>query len=91
MVLLVQHFSLLKYLKLQETEVVKQQIIADGKGLKGECRARRAGKILDVTSDGYYNTAVCLPDFVKVWKCLDFTVTRMNVFTVSMELKMLKQ
>ena len=45
---------------------MKPEIVTLGKGKKGECRARRAGRILDVTSDGYYNTELCSPDFVKV-------------------------
>ena len=45
---------------------MKQEIVTLGKGKKGEFRARRAGMILDVTSDGYYNTELCSPDFVKV-------------------------
>ena len=32
----------------------------------GEDRARRAGVILDVSSDGYYNSEKCIQDFVKV-------------------------
>ena len=41
--------------------------IADnGTGLKGECRSRRAGAILDVSTDGYYNSELCIKDFVKV-------------------------
>ena len=45
---------------------MQQKIKASGGGLKGECRERRAGRILDVGCDGYYNTELCLPDFVKV-------------------------
>ena len=52
----------------QETEAVKKEIIDCGKGIKGECRARMAGCILDVTIEGYYNTTKCLPDFEKVHK-----------------------
>ena len=32
----------------------------------GERRARRVGSVLDVSSQGYYNTERCLPDFEKV-------------------------
>ena len=32
----------------------------------GEERARRAGTILDTSNDGYYTTALCIPDFHKV-------------------------
>ena len=32
----------------------------------GEERARRAGVILDVASDGYYTAVKCVPDFEKV-------------------------
>ena len=41
-------------------------IVKQGRGLKGECRSRRAGSILDVSTDGYYNTELCVKDFVKV-------------------------
>ena len=34
--------------------------------MKGECRARRAGKILDIGVDGYYRTEICTPNFIKV-------------------------
>ena len=33
---------------------------------KGEGAARRAGSILDVSKDGYYNTKMCVEDFMKV-------------------------
>ena len=33
---------------------------------KGEEAARRAGSILDVSKDGYYNTKMCVEDFMKV-------------------------
>ena len=32
----------------------------------GEMRARRAGSVLDVSSQGYYNVNLCVPDFMKV-------------------------
>ena len=32
----------------------------------GEGRAKRAGVILDVNKDGYYNTETCIKDFKKV-------------------------
>ena len=32
----------------------------------GEERTRRAGSILDTGTDGYYTTAACIPDFLKV-------------------------
>ena len=51
---------------LQNREDIKQEIDTLGKGVKGECRARRAGSILDISSDGYYNIGSCLPDFEKV-------------------------
>ena len=50
----------------QKTEEVQQEIRQLGGGEKGECRARRAGSILDITSDGYYKTNRCKEDFVKV-------------------------
>ena len=50
----------------QETEEIKQEIQTLGKGIKGESRARRAGSILDITTDGYYTVNSCLPDFEKV-------------------------
>ena len=48
-------------------EVVKQQeeVKAEIKK-KGEERTRRAGSILDITVDGYYNGAKCVADFEKV-------------------------
>ena len=33
---------------------------------KGEEAARRAGSVLDVSKDGYYNTKMCVEDFMKV-------------------------
>ena len=45
---------------------VKMDIADNGRGLKGECRSRRAGAILDVSTDGYYNSELCIKDFVKV-------------------------
>jgi hypothetical protein len=33
----------------------------------GEERARRAGTILDISQDGYFNVEKCIPDFKKVW------------------------
>ena len=56
---------LIQYL-FQDSEDIQSQIKAAGGGRKGECRVRRAGKILDVGVDGYYDTASCVPDFVKV-------------------------
>ena len=50
----------------QETEEIKQEIQSLGKGIKSECRARRAGSILEITTDGYYTVSRCLPDFEKV-------------------------
>ena len=50
------------------SEDVQNQILASGGGRKGECRARRAGKILDVRVDGYYDSSSCTPDFVKAVK-----------------------
>jgi hypothetical protein len=54
------------FLPYQDTEETQQEINEGGKGKKGEFRARRAGRILDVTSDGYYHTDLCLADFKKV-------------------------
>ena len=51
-----------------DSEDVQNQIMANGGGWKGECRARRAGKILDVRVDGYYDSTSCTPDFVKAVK-----------------------
>ena len=51
--------------ELKNTEKVQQEIRELGGGEKGECRARRAGSILDVSSDGYYNTNRCKEDFLK--------------------------
>ena len=45
---------------LKETEEVKEEIKKIG-----EKRARRAGTILDVAVDGYYNAAKCREDFMK--------------------------
>ena len=45
---------------------MKQEICDLGRGVKGESRTRRAGSILDITSDGYYKTDRCLADFTKV-------------------------
>ena len=33
---------------------------------KGEEAARKAGSVLDVSKDGYYNTKLCVEDFMKV-------------------------
>ena len=55
-------------LHFQSTDEVQQEIRDLGGGEKGECRARRAGSILDVTSDGYYNAKLCKEDFVKAVK-----------------------
>ena len=46
---------------LKEREEVKADIKK-----KGEERTRRAGMILDVSADGYYNSEKCVADFVKV-------------------------
>ena len=46
---------------LKDSEIVKNDI-----EMLGEDRARRAGVILDVSSDGYYNSEKCIQDFVKV-------------------------
>ena len=34
--------------------------------LLGERRAKRGGTVLDVSSDGYYDSSKCIPDFEKV-------------------------
>ena len=47
--------------ELKETEEVKAEIAC-----RGEERARRAGVILDITTDGYYTSEKCVPDFLKV-------------------------
>ena len=54
--------------EMKSTDEVQQEIRDLGGGEKGECRARRAGSILDVTSDGYYNAKLCKEDFVKAVK-----------------------
>ena len=46
---------------LKESEDVKEEIKN-----YGEERVRRAGVILDVATDGYYNSELCLKDFLKV-------------------------
>ena len=46
----------------KEVPEVKEEIAA-----VGERRARRAGAVLDVSSQGYYNTERCVPDFKKVF------------------------
>ena len=52
-----------------ETLKNEDDVKADIKRL-GEERARRAGVILDVSSDGYYNSEKCTADFVKVYFAL---------------------
>ena len=47
--------------KVKEREEVKEEIKKHG-----EERARKAGVILDVATDGYYNSELCLKDFLKV-------------------------
>ena len=47
--------------ELKKTEEMKEEIKK-----KGEARARRAGVILDVATDGYYNSEKCVADFLKV-------------------------
>ena len=48
-------------------EIVKQQDDIKQKINKlGEERARRAGAILDVSTDGYYNSLKCIEDFLQV-------------------------
>ena len=47
--------------KIKDTPEVKAEIAA-----VGERRARRAGSVLDVSSQGYYNVSLCVPDFLKV-------------------------
>ena len=45
-------------------EGVKEEFSREIK--RGEEAARRAGSILDVSQDGYYNTKKCIADFEKV-------------------------
>ena len=47
--------------KVKEREEVKEEIKKHG-----EERARKAGVIPDVATDGYYNSELCLKDFLKV-------------------------
>ena len=46
---------------LKNTDDVKLDIAQNG-----EFQARRAGVVLDITKDGYYNSTLCLKDFEKV-------------------------
>ena len=46
-------------------EGVKEEFSTEIKR-RGEEAARRAGYILDVSQDGYYNTKKCIADFEKV-------------------------
>ena len=46
-------------------EGVKEEFSTEIKR-RGEEAARRAGSILDVSQDGYYNTKKCIADFEKV-------------------------
>ena len=48
--------------RVKDSPEVKEEIKAFG-----EQRARRAGCVLDVSSQGYYNTERCIPDFEKVF------------------------
>ena len=51
-------------------EIVKQRDDMKQKVAKlGEERARRAGSILDVSTDGYYNGNKCREDFLQVKIC----------------------
>ena len=48
-------------------EIIKNDPAVQQKIMEvGEERARRAGVILDTSTDGYYTTATCIPDFEKV-------------------------
>ena len=47
--------------EIKEKEEVQEEIRR-----YGEDRARKAGVILDVATDGYYNAELCLKDFLKV-------------------------
>ena len=47
--------------EVKNLEEMKEEIAS-----VGEARARRAGSILDVSKDGYYNTEICVTDFRKV-------------------------
>ena len=53
--------------KIKDTPEVKSEI-----GAVGERRARRSGCVLDVSSQGYYNTERCIPDFEKVFNPRNF-------------------
>ena len=46
---------------LKETPGIKEEI-----SKLGEKRAKKAGSVLDVSSDGYYDAKKCVPDFEKV-------------------------
>ena len=75
-----QYLPLIEYalcIHFQNTEEVQQEIQQLGGGVKGECRARRAGSILDISSDGYYKTNKCKEDFVKV--CLFKNVEQIQI------------
>ena len=58
---------------LKETEAIKEEIEKYGEG-----RVRRAGAILDVSADGYYNSELCLKDFLKVDFFASFLVHKRN-------------
>ena len=48
-----------------ESVKTTQDVIADIENV-GERRAKRAGTVLDVSKDGYYDSNKCIPDFEKV-------------------------
>ena len=58
--------GILRYNDTTWESVKEDPDIAEQIRILGEERVRRAGIILDVGSDGYYNTEKCIPDFVKV-------------------------
>ena len=47
--------------QVKQEEEVKAEIAQ-----YGEERARKAGAVLDVSKDGYFNVEKCIPDFLKV-------------------------
>ena len=51
----------------------KQEDMQDSIKKLGEERVRRAGVILDISSDGYYNVEKCIPDFEKVISCPNYS------------------
>ena len=55
-----------RYNDVTWNELKKEESVKDEIKRRGEERTRRAGSILDVSSDGYYNSQKCVADFEKV-------------------------